>query len=137
MHTTWWVLNQPCQQLGYQGLLLIFDEPNMSVDSARSEANNLFEILSRCAHVPVPDDPPPVRNDHGYASVLDTGPHFGLAVGITEGDTFADPDIPLRDARAFLRSEDDAEFLKPPEPAHHKEWLRGFLDLVRTHFQFG
>lgn len=133
------VINELCQQLGYKGLLLILDEAEhvRGYNTKRKErANNLFDLLSRCAHPPVAGDPPPVQNDHAFVlpPFWTTGPHFALAVGLTEGDTFSDPDISLREACAFLHSEDDAEFLKPPEPAHYREWLGKFFDLVHKHF---
>ena len=132
------VLNELCQQLGYRGLLLILDEAEhvRGFSTKRQDrANNLFEMLSRCAHPPIPSDPQPIQNDHGFSlpPFWTTGPHFALAVGLTEGDTFSDPDLPLRDACAFLHTEDDADFLKPPEAAHYKEWLCKFLDLAHKH----
>jgi hypothetical protein len=133
------VLNELCQLLEYKGLLLILDEAEhvRGYSTKRQErANNLFELLSRCAHLPVTSDPPPIRNDHGFvlSPFWTEGPHFALAVGLTEGDTFSDPEVPAREACAFLHSDDDADFLKPPEPDDYKEWLGKFLDLVHSHY---
>ncbi len=134
------VLNEICQNLGYKGLLIILDEAEhvRGFNTKRRErANNLFELLSRCAHPPVPNDPPPIQNDHGFVlpKYWQEGPHFGIAVGLTEGDTFATEDLPMREACAFLHTEDDADFLKPTEPDHYKEWLEGFFELASKHCQ--
>jgi hypothetical protein len=92
-------------------------------------------MLSRCAHPPVADDPPPLQNDHGFdlPKFWKEGPHFGVAVGLTEGSTFSDDSIPLREACAFLHTKSDADFLAPPVPKHYEEWLGQFFGLVHTH----
>jgi hypothetical protein len=134
------VLNELCRNLGFKGLLIILDEAEHVRGfntKRRDRANNLFDMLSRCAHPPVAGDPPPIQNDHAFElpKYWREGPHFAVAVGLTEGDTFTTKDVALREACAFLHSEDDADFLKPTQPDQYKEWLDNFFELVYTHCQ--
>jgi hypothetical protein len=132
------VLNEICRALGYKGLAIILDEAEHVRGynvSRRERANNLFDLLSRAAHRPVPRDTPPARNDHDLAvpEFWKTGPHFALFVGLTEGDTFSDPNASLRDACVFLHSEDDSIMLKPPQPAAYRGWCDEFFQQCDRH----
>ena len=105
------VFNELCRALGYKGLLVVLDEAEhvrgYSV-RRRERANNLLDLLSRSAHVPIGEGSP-ILNDHGYEfpEFWNRGPHFGIFVGLTEGNTFADRSLSLRDACVFLHSESD------------------------------
>ncbi|HZO82323.1 MAG TPA: BREX system ATP-binding domain-containing protein [Candidatus Binataceae bacterium] len=127
------VVAEVCRVLGYGGLLLILDEAehvrNYNV-RRQDRANNFFDILARCAHRPRPDDPQPVLNDHGLSlpDFWRKGPHFGLLVGLTQGDTFSDPNMSLREACAFLFSEDDKIDLQPPKPSEYERWALALFE---------
>lgn len=126
------VLHEICRGLGYKGLLLIVDEAEhvrgFNV-RRRERATNFFDILARAAHPPILDDPPPYSNEHGVLlpPYWREGPHFGLAVGLTEGGIFADPDVPLREACIFLHTEADRVRLRPPVPDAYEDWCRDLL----------
>ena len=135
------VLNEICRSLGYKGLALILDEAEhvrgYSVNR-RERANNLFDLLARAAHRPIPRDTPPARNEHELR-ILEfwkTGPHFALFVGLTPGDTFIDPDVPLRDACAFLHDESDRVTLQPPRPAAYRKWCDEFFVQCARHLGY-
>ena len=94
-------------------------------------------IMSRAVSEPIPCStfwPGPPGNDHGLAipEFWKNGPHFALFVGLTEGDTFADPTVPLRDACVFLRDEEDRVMLKPP-PASYRAWCETFFQQCAQH----
>lgn len=127
------VLNEVCRSLGYKGLALILDEAEHVRGynvTRRERANNLFDLLARAAHRPVPRDTPPARNDHELLipEFWKTGPHFALFVGLTEGDTFSDPDASLREACVFLHGEEDRIMLKAPQPAAYRGWCSEFFE---------
>ena len=126
------VINELCKLLGYRGLMIILDEAEhvrgFNV-RRRERANNLFDYLARSAHKPDPDDDLPALNEHGLAlpHYWNTGPHFGLFVGLTEADTFADETMSLRDACVFLRTEEDRVRLFNPSKSEYRDWCDGFL----------
>lgn len=135
------VLNEVCQSLGYKGLALILDEAEHVRGynvTRRNKANNLFDLLARAAHRPLPHDTRPARNDHGLRipHFWNSGPHFALFVGLTPGDTFNDPDVPLRDACAFLFEEGDRISLKPPRPAAYRGWCEEFFEHCARHLGY-
>lgn len=126
------VLSEICRSLGYKGLALILDEAEHVRGynvTRRERANTLFDLLARAAHPPVKRDRRPPRNDYEIAipEFWKTGPHFALFVGLTEGDIFADPAVPLRDACVFLHDEVDRVMLKPPPPASYRAWCETFF----------
>lgn len=132
------VLNEVCRALGYKGLAIILDEAEHVRGynvTRREKANNLFDLLARAAHRPVPQDTPPRRNDHDIAipEFWKSGPHFALFVGLTEGDTFTNPSISLREACVFLHAEEDRVMLKPPAPADYRVWCDGFFEQCARH----
>jgi hypothetical protein len=122
-------------------LALILDEAEhvrgYSVNR-RDKANNLFDLLARAAHPPLPNDRPPARNDHELRipNFWNTGPHFALFVGLTPNDIFSDPNIPLRDACAFLFDERDQVTLRPPRPAAYRSWCDGFFAQCSRHMEY-
>ncbi|TIL33931.1 MAG: hypothetical protein E5Y85_12125 [Mesorhizobium sp.] len=132
------VLNEVCRSLGYKGLALILDEAeHVRGYNVRRKvrANNLFDLLARAAHAPVARDAPPARNDHELRipEFWKTGPHFALFVGLTEGDTFVDTHLPLRDACVFLHDDNDRIMLKPPQPAAYRGWCDEFFQQCARH----
>ena len=126
------VVNALCKLLGYKGLAIIFDEAEhvrgFNV-RRRERANNLFDILSRAAHAPDPDDDEPVMNDHGIICppYWKGGPHFALFVGLTQADTFMDSSLSLREACVFLRTEEDKIILSNPSREDYALWCDTFL----------
>jgi hypothetical protein len=133
------VVAEACRAVGYKGLLLILDEAEhvRGYNVRRQDrANNFFDILARCAHRPVVDDAPPLLNDHGLSlpDFWRRGPHFGLLVGLTEGDTFSNPELSLREACAFLFNESDKVQLRPPKPAEYEEWCLGLFEKFNSFY---
>jgi hypothetical protein len=79
--------------------------------------------------------PPPRGNEHGIRlpHYWSKGPHFGLAVGLTEGGIFSDPSVPLREACVFLHSEADRIRLEPPASEAYERWCRDLLEASARH----
>ena len=132
------VIGEVCAALGYKGLLIILDEAEHVRGynvKRRERANNLFDLLSLCSHRPL-DGASPYLNEHGFnlPSYWLHGPHFGLFVGLTEGDTFVDPSVSIRDACVFAHSIDDCIFLKPPLPKHYEAWCQRFFQEFHRHY---
>lgn len=126
------VVNALCKLLGYKGLAIILDEAEHVRGynvRRRERANNLFELLARSAHVPDLDDDEPAMNDHGIPvhRYWEKGPHFALFVGLTEGDTFFEPTLSLREACLFLRTEGDRIMLTNPSREDYALWCDLFL----------
>jgi hypothetical protein len=133
-------LHDLCKALGYKGLLILLDEAEhvRGYNVRRKErANNLFDLLARAAHPPVPDDLLPIRNDHGVVvpPFWVDGPHFGLLVGLTEG-----PQIPsgqgIRDECVFLHEESDRVRLTPPTPSDYMQWCEIYFEMAHRHYSF-
>ena len=126
------VINEWCRALGYKGLLIMLDEAEHVRGynvNRRGRANNLFDVLSRCAHPPLKNVINPSPNEHGIQlpTFWNQGPHFGLVVALTEGATFAQKNAPLHDACVFLHRESDIVRLAPPTPTDYERWCIGFL----------
>jgi len=134
------VVNEIARALGYKGLLIILDEAEhvRGYNVRRKErANNFFELLARTAHPPLKDaGGAPVLNDHGIdlPRYWANGPHFGLYVGLTEGDTFQFVSDSLRDACVFLHEESDMVSLHPPYAEEYGSWCRSLF--VTFHKQY-
>lgn len=136
------LLNEICCAVGYEGLLLIVDEAEHVrgfTPPRRHRANNFFDLLARCAHKPHQGLPPPLRNEHGHAlpAYWKEGPHFGLVVGLTEGDTFSDPSLSLREACVFLHEEADIVRLRKPTPAEYQRWCRDLFSRFHEYEPLG
>ncbi|MBU0662948.1 MAG: DUF2791 family P-loop domain-containing protein [Proteobacteria bacterium] len=132
------VVNEICKALGYKGLLIIMDEAEHVRGynvRRREKANNFFDLLARAAHLPLQDSSP-VLNDHGYQlpEYWTTGPHFGLYVGLTEGETFADDSLSLRDACVFLHNPEDRVCLSEPSAEAYRSWTLNLLTDFHTHY---
>jgi hypothetical protein len=133
------VLHHICRALGYKGLLLILDEAeHVRPYNAhrRGRATNFFDFLARCAHKPLKNTANPFPNEHGHElpRYWAEGPHFGLVVGLTEGDTFTDKSVPLRDACVFLHNEGDIERLDSPSPMIYERWCAEFFQVCHETF---
>lgn len=132
------VISDICRALGYKGLLIILDEAEHVRGynvRRRERANNFFDLLARAAHCPVPNDDPPMFNDYfDLPKYWQTGPHFALFVGLTEGDTFSNPGIDLREACVFLHDNDDSIMLQPPNPSNYKDWCLKFFSAFHDHY---
>jgi len=132
------VVNEICKALGYKGLLIILDEAEhvrgFNV-TRREKANNFFHLLARTAHLPLQEDPP-ILNDHGFQfpEYWDTGPHFGLYVGLTEGATFEDDSLSLREACVFLHSPEDMIRLSEPRETDYHSWVLQLLTFFYNHY---
>ncbi len=135
------VVNTLCKLLGYKGLAIILDEAEhvrgFNV-RRRERANNLFEFLARSAHLPDSNDDDPMMNDHGVPipHYWNLGPHFALFVGLTEGDTFLNQTLSLRDACLFLRTEEDRIMLANPSKADYAQWCDLFLKKFCSFYPF-
>ena len=132
------VINEICRTLGYKGLLIILDEAEhvrgFSV-LRRERANNFFDVLARSAHLPLGEGAPS-RCDYDFQipEYWNQGPHFGLFVGLTEGNTFEDGSLSLRDACTFLHSEDDKITLTPPTRDQYEQWCFNLLANFHEHY---
>jgi len=134
------VVNEIAIALGYKGLLIILDEAEhvRGYNVRRKErANNFFDILARTAHPPLGDAGEiPILNDHGFSlpRYWESGPHFALFVGLTEGDTFAYAYQELRDACVFLHDESDKIVLRPPSAKDYEDWCCSFFESIYHHY---
>lgn len=126
------VVNELCKALGYKGLLLILDEAEHVrgfTVQRRERANNFFDFISRASRPRQKLRPLPIPNDFNYnlPKYWQQGPHFGLLIGLTEGDTFEDSSQELHDACVFLSVDSDLVRLRAPEPAAFESWASTFL----------
>ncbi len=132
------VVNEICKTLGYKGFLIILDEAEHVRGynvTRRKRANNFFDLLARSAHLPLGEGSP-ILNDHGYdfPKFWDNGPHFGLYVGLTEGNTFEYAYDSLREACVFLHSEGDQITLAVPSRDDYEEWCLNLLTHFHDHY---
>ena len=133
------VMSEWCRALGFKGLLILLDEAEhvRGFRVGRKErANNLFDLLARCARPASDQDDPPVGNSRGFRlpQYWLEGPHFALVVALTEGDTLSDASVDLRDACVFLRDESDFLRLAPPTRDDYYRWCLGFLEQFEYHY---
>jgi hypothetical protein len=133
------VINELCRALGYQGLLIVLDEAehvrSFSVNR-KDRANNLFDLLARCAHKPLKGYPAPNPNENGIdvPPYWRHGPHFGVVVALTEGDTFAESGLALKESCVFLHDSTDMVRLAPPKKDDYRRWCAGFLKQFVEHY---
>lgn len=133
------VVAEICRALGYQGLLIILDEAE-HVRSfnvrRRSRANNFFDFLGRSAHKPLFNGEQPIRNNHNsdLPRFWQEGPWFGLFVGLTEGETFSDPSLPLKEACVFLHDMSDIIRLEIPSPEDYEELCTKLLTRFHCYY---
>ena len=134
------VVNEICTALGYKGLLIILDEAEHVRGYnvlRKNRANHFFELLSRSAHVPHHDSekmPPADTFGFRLPRYWETGPHFALFVGLTEGDTFQDTSLSLRDACVFLHEKSDMIMLHPPAAEQYRAWCLNLLENFHAYY---
>ncbi|MBV5330376.1 MAG: DUF2791 family P-loop domain-containing protein [Chlorobium sp.] len=134
------VVNEICKALGYKGLLIIFDEAEHVRGynvSRKNRANHFFEFLARSAHLPLTiSEKMSPGHDFGVriSQYWENAPHFALFVGLTEGDTFQDRSLSLRDACAFLHEPQDMIRLQSPTPEQYGDWCLNLLNLFYSYY---
>ncbi|HJU19746.1 MAG TPA: BREX system ATP-binding domain-containing protein [Stellaceae bacterium] len=126
------VIHEVLKALGYRGLAIIIDEAeHVRTYSANRyvRANNFFDILARCAHRPRKDlrDPLCDYDVSGLPPFWREGPHFGLFVGLTEGEDTQDLRRKAGEMSVLIHSPKDVIQLKPPSPEDYEAWSDAFL----------
>jgi P-loop Domain of unknown function (DUF2791) len=126
------VLNEVLQALGYRGLAIIIDEAeHVRTYSANRylRANNFFDILARCAHLPRTDlrDPSCDYDVSELPPFWLEGPHFALFVGLTDGEDTEDLQRKTGEMSVLIHSPDDVVHLEPPSPNDYEVWSAFFL----------
>jgi len=132
------VVNEICKALGYKGFLIILDEAEHVRGynvTRKVRANNFFDILARSAHLPYGEGSPAL-NDHGhdFPKFWDNGPHFGLYIGLTEGNTFEYEYASLKDACVFLHDQEDQVTLNSPSRDDYEAWCLNLLTNFHEHY---
>jgi hypothetical protein len=132
------VIHEVLQALGYRGLAIIIDEAeHVRTYSANRylRANNFFDILARCAHRPRTDlkDPPCDFDISMLPPFWREGPHFGLFVGLTEGEDTQDLRRKAGEMSVLIHSQEDVVQLKPPTPEDYEAWSTAFLAEAAEH----
>ncbi|OYU38161.1 MAG: hypothetical protein CFE33_16395 [Pseudorhodobacter sp. PARRP1] len=126
------VLNEVLKALGYKGLAIIIDEAEhvrtYSV-SRYLRANTFFDVLSRCSHLPRKDlqDLSCDYDMTGVPPFWREGPHFGLFVGLTEGEDTQDLKRKAGEMSVLIHSEQDVVHLEPPSADGYATWAESFL----------
>lgn len=132
------VLHEVLQALGYRGLALIIDEAeHVRTYSANRylRANNFFDVLARCAHPPRKNlkDPHCDHDMTGIPPFWREGPHFGLFVGLTEGEDTQDLKRKAGEMSVLIHSPTEVVHLVPPSAADYQEWATRFLMEASSH----
>ena len=125
------VLHEVLKALGYKGLAIIIDE----AEHVRSyslnryiRANNLFDIIARCAHPPRKDlKDPHCDYDYDLPPFWKEGPHFALFVGLTEGENTYDLKRKMGEMSVLIHDPKDVVHLEPPGEAEYERWCEAFL----------
>jgi len=126
------VIHEVLQELGYKGLAILIDEAEHVRTYSLNRylrANNFFDILSRCAHPPREDlhDPACDYDFYGLPPFWKEGPHFGLFVGLTEGEDTRDLQRKAGEMGVLIHSPKDVAHLEPPSAADYEAWSAAFL----------
>ena len=126
------VMHEVLQALGYKGLAIIIDEAeHVRAYSVNRyvRANNFFDILARCAHAPRKGlrDPDCDYDVSGLPAFWKEGPHFGLFVGLTEGEDTQDLERKAGEMRVLIHSPEEVVQLKPPSAKDYEAWSAAFL----------
>jgi hypothetical protein len=125
------VLNEVLKALGYKGLVIVMDE----AEHVRSyslnryvRANNLFDIMARCAHPPRKGfQEPHCDYDYDLPRFWQEGPHFALFVGLTEGESTYDLKRKMGEMSVLIHNPKDVVHLEPPGEAEYEKWCEAFL----------
>ena len=134
------VLHEILKALGYRGLALIIDEAEHVRTYSINRylrANNFFDVLARCAHPPRKD----LQDPHcdydwimtGVPPFWREGPHFGLFVGLTEGEDTQDLKRKAGEMSVLIHSPDEVVHLEPPSAADYEAWAVSFLTEASSH----
>jgi hypothetical protein len=132
------VLHEVLQALGYRGLALIIDEAEHVRTYSINRylrANNFFDVLARCAHPSRKDlqDPSCDYDMSGVPPFWREGPHFGLFVGLTEGEDTQDLKRKAGEMSVLIHSPDEVVHLVPPSAADYEAWAIRFLTEASCH----
>lgn len=132
------VLHEILKALGYRGLTLIIDEAEHVRTYSINRylrANNFFDVLARCAHPPRKDlhDPKCDYDMTGVPPFWREGPHFGLFVGLTEGEDTQDLQRKAGEMSVLIHSPDEVVHLAPPSAADYEAWAIQFLTEASNH----
>lgn len=132
------VLHEVLKALGYRGLALIIDEAEHVRTYSINRylrANNFFDVLARCAHPPRKDlqDPNCDYDMTGVPPFWREGPHFGLFVGLTEGEDTQDLKRKAGEMSVLIHSPDEVVHLAPPSAADYEAWAIRFLTEASSH----
>lgn len=132
------VLHEVLQALGYRGLALIIDEAEHVRTYSINRylrANNFFDVLARCAHPPRKGlkDPHCDHDVTGIPSFWREGPHFGLFVGLTEGEDTQDLKRKAGEMSVLIHSPDEVVHLVPPSASDYEAWAVRFLTEASSH----
>ena len=132
------VLNEVLKELGYRGLALIIDEAEHVRTYSINRylrANNFFDVLARCAHPPRKDlqDPHCDYDMSGVPPFWRQGPHFGLFVGLTEGEDTQDLKRKAGEMSVLIHSPDEVVHLAPPSASDYEAWATRFLTEASNH----
>ena len=132
------VLHEVLQALGYRGLALIIDEAEHVRGYSYNRylrANNFFDVLTRCAHPPRKDleDPSCDYDMAGVPPFWREGPHFGLFVGLTEGEDTQELERKAGEMSVLIHSADEVVYLVPPTGADYEAWVVRFLTEASSH----
>lgn len=132
------VLHEILKALGYRGLALIIDEAEHVRTYSINRylrANNFFDVLARCAHPPRKDlqDPNCDYDMTGVPPFWREGPHFGLFVGLTEGEDTQDLKRKTGEMSVLIHSQDEVIHLAPPSAADYEAWAIRFLTEASSH----
>lgn len=123
------VIHEVVKELGYKGLAVIVDEAeHIRTYSANRylRANNFLDVLSRCAHPPRADlaDPHCDHDVSGLPPFWKEGPHFGLFIGLTEGE---DLQQGAEEMSVLVHTHQDVVHLESPSAADYEAWSTAFL----------
>ena len=125
-------IHEVLKALGYRGLALIIDEAEHVQSYSVNRyirANNFFDVLSRCAHHPRNDlrDPACDYDVSALPPFWREGPHFGLFVGLTEGEDIYDLKRKTGEMSVLIHSPEDVVHLKPPSADDYEAWTSAFV----------
>ena len=126
------VIHEVLQALGYRGLAIIIDEAeHVRTYSVNRyiRANNFLDVLTRCSHPPRNDlrDPDCDYDLSEFPPFWREGPHFGLFVGLTEGEDTQDRQRKAGEMSVLIHSPEDVVHLKPPSADEYEAWTAAFL----------
>jgi hypothetical protein len=125
------VLNEVLKALGYKGLAIIIDEAEhvRGYSAPRYlKANNFFDILARCANVPLKGvKRPDCDFEYDMPPFWKEGPHFSLFVALTEGEDTRDLERKLNDLSVLIHDRQQVHHLEAPSPDEYERWCAEFL----------